>query len=133
MKITYILKDKSESYIDGIKAKARRRLLQLLWKKVSSAALGDSEDDYQQPEAVVVNPAVIEQYDTPAAPVDVWADEAGRIEAPRAKDAWAALAQAATPKRIDFIMQEAKSIEMTGKDRDALARFATHRLQELST
>ena len=121
--------------IDGIKAKARRRLLQLLWKKVSSAALGDSEDEYQQPDAVVVRPAVIEQHDTPAqAPAtDTWAAEADRIKSPRAQDAWAALVQAANAERIDAIMDGVKKIDATGKEKDALARFADHRLQELST
>lgn len=118
--------------IDGIKAKARRRLLQLLWKKVSSAALGDSEDEYQQAEAIVVKPAVIEHSDTPAASTDVWAAEAGRIEATRAKDAWAALVQAATPKRIDEIMEGVKKIDATARDRESLERFAFHRLEELS-
>ena len=116
--------------IDGIKAKARRRLLQLLWKKVSSAALGDSEDDYQQAEAVVMKPAVIEHRETPAS--DVWAAEAGRIEAPRAKDAWAALVQAANAKRIDEIMEGVKKIDATARDRESLERFAFHRLEEMS-
>lgn len=44
--------------IDGIKAKARRRLLQLLWKKVSAIGLDDSEDDYEpgQSSVQVVEP-----------------------------------------------------------------------------
>lgn len=33
-------------HIDGIKTKARRRLLQLLWKKVSSVGLDDSEEEF---------------------------------------------------------------------------------------
>jgi len=41
-------------HIDGIKTKARRRLLQLLWKKVSSIGLEDSEEDFEGTGAGVV-------------------------------------------------------------------------------
>ena len=45
-------------HIDGIKTKARRRLLQLLWKKVSSVGLDDSEDEFaEQPSVRVVEPS----------------------------------------------------------------------------
>ena len=40
--------------IDGIKTKARRRILQLLWKKVSSVGIDDSEDEFEQPSVHVV-------------------------------------------------------------------------------
>lgn len=37
----------STDHIDGIKTKARRRLLQLLWKKVASVGMDDSEEEYE--------------------------------------------------------------------------------------
>jgi hypothetical protein len=40
--------------------------------------------------------------------------------------------QAANAERIDAIMEGVKKIDATGKEKDALSRFAYHRLQELS-
>jgi hypothetical protein len=68
--------------IDGIKAKARRRLLQLLWKKVSAIGLDDSEDDYitSQPSVQVVEP--------PKQIADATPAEATTIDPPRGMEGW---------------------------------------------
>lgn len=112
--------------VDNAKGKAQRRLLKLLYERITGSVIAEPDDGVEQAGSVIA----IEQHDTPAS--DVWAAEAARIESPRARDAWAALVQAATPKRIDEIMAGVKKIDATGKDKDALTRFADHRLQEMS-
>jgi len=115
--------------VDNAKGKAQRRLLKLLYERITGSVIAEPDDGVEQAGSVIA----IEQHDTPAPATDTWAAEADRIQSPRAQDAWAALVQAANAERIDAIMDGVKKIDATGKEKDALARFATHRLQELST
>lgn len=115
--------------VDNAKGKAQRRLLKLLYERITGSVIAEPDDGVEQAGSVIA----IEQHDTPAPATDAWAAEADRIKSPRAQDAWAALVQAANVERIDAIMDGVKKIDATGKEKDALARFATHRLQELST
>lgn len=112
--------------VDNAKGKAQRRLLKLLYERITGSVIAEPDDGVEQAGSVIA----IERHESPAS--DVWAAEAGRIEAPRAKDAWAALVQAANPKRIDEIMEGVKKIDATARDRESLERFAMHRLEELS-
>ena len=124
--------------IDSVKAKARRRLLQLLWKKVSTASLNDSEDDYTEPATVVVkpSPAINEQ---PAEPVpeqsgsdNPWADEFTRLQTQRAKDAWNMLETTATVAGIEKIRKHLPGEIKDTKDREIVSRFADYCLDQLA-
>jgi hypothetical protein len=100
--------------IDGIKTKARRRLLQLLWKKVSAIGLDDSEDDYvtPQPSVQVVEPKQIAE-SSPASPptgLDGWAESRKSLnkmlskdpsEAATVMELWDAIAAAETTEKLE--------------------------------
>jgi hypothetical protein len=101
--------------IDGIKAKARRRLLQLLWKKVSAIGLDDSEDEYEvgQPSVQVVDPpkqiADVRPAETPQG-LDGWAESRKSLnkmlskdpsEAATVMELWDAIAAAETNEALE--------------------------------
>jgi len=100
--------------IDGIKTKARRRLLQLLWKKVSAIGLDDSEDDYvtPQPSVQVVEPKQIAESAPASQPtgLDGWAESRKSLnkmlskdpsEAATVMELWDAIAAAETTEKLE--------------------------------
>jgi len=132
--------------IDGIKAKARRRLLQLLWKKVSAIGLDDSEDEYDvgQPSVQVVEPKQIAE-SAPASPqagLDGWAESRKSLnkmlskdpsEAATVMELWDEIAAAETTEALDETgkkIGELKSL-FSARVVDELRRLYVYRQQVL--
>lgn len=108
--------------IDGIRAKVRRRLLQLLWKKVCTLSIEDLDETHGDDEPAG-SVRVIEQQSQPASD-DPWAEEKAHLQSPRAQAAWDKLAEAKGEAEIDSLMKHAAKVDMHTKDRQSLQRFA---------
>jgi hypothetical protein len=120
----------STDNIAGISAKARRRLLQLLWKKVRCSARIDDLDDTvplveSQPEPA---PARIEAAPQPA--VDTWVAEWKRFPEEHIARKLARKMREATPETLDACMIEADSLmgdaAIDKRAHDTLRRYFEH-------
>jgi len=113
--------------IDNAKGKAERRLLKLLYERVTGSVIDEPDDGVEQGGSVRVienTEDAAEASTETADPYDVWESEKAMLESPRAKDAWDALASADNAARVEKIMRHAAKEDMTVKDRQSLQRFA---------
>lgn len=120
----------STDNIAGISAKARRRLLQLLWKKVRcSARIDDIEDIVpiveSQPE-----PSLARIEATPQPVADPWVAEWKRLPEEHAARKLARKMREAKPDAIDACMREADSLLVDAaidkRAHDTLRRYFEH-------
>ncbi len=123
--------------VAGIAAKARRRLLQALWAKVSPILTGDQIDDDDVPQTTASvqlltrDPTPAEQFEAARASI------LSRLSDKAAFDAfdglWQAIANAETAEHLATAADEIKSAKTLFSERDVaeLRRLYKHRADEL--
>lgn len=112
--------------VDNAKGKAQRRLLKLLYERITGSVIAEPDDGVEQAGSVIA----IEQHADNG--VDIWAAEAEAIATDEGKQAWEALVQAATADRVKEIRAKIASRVKDARDRGSLDRFAVHRLEVIS-
>jgi hypothetical protein len=134
--------------VDGIAAKARRRLLQMLWRKVSGSAFVDDANEADALNPDPNNVIVVESAPQPALPTQQeaaavsWGEEASRLAAKvNGKSAeimdafYISLGDCATLEELQKEWQTLQAVAKTDKPdqrvMEFLTRFKDHRKAEL--
>lgn len=111
--------------VDNAKGKAQRRLLKLLYERITGSVIDEPEDGVASASTVtVVEPTKLESQPAVA---DPWAVEYGRLTSPRAQDAWQHLLHVTTVEEISVAEGYFGKLEATGPEKQSLKRFAEHR------
>jgi len=104
---------------DQAKGKAQKRVLKLLYERITGSAFSepDAPDDAIQAADVI---------EVQAEPQIDWHGEMLKLESQRAVDCWEAIDKCKSKEKLIAILDHARKEDMTGKDRDSIARFAEH-------